>query len=183
MISSCRLGPRTGTLQERRRSRPELIDIHREIRRVESGGRAPTSPSKGADRAPEDEPEDEKEADMKYVALIYSNPGAFDALSEEERERFGAEADAYIKELEGTGELVGGAALADIEQTKVVRVRDGVAATTDGPFAEAKEQLAGYYVLDVESIDRAAELVAKDPAARVWAIELRPVMDEAGTEM
>jgi hypothetical protein len=120
---------------------------------------------------------------MKYVALIYSNPGAFDALSEAERERFGNEADAYIKELEASGELVGGAALADIEQTKVVRVRDGVAATTDGPFAEAKEQLAGYYVLDCDSIERAAELVAKDPAARVWAIELRPVMDTAGTEM
>jgi hypothetical protein len=58
-----------------------------------------------------------------------------------------------------------------------------VPATTDGPFAEAKEQLAGYYVVDVESIERATEIATRDPAARFWAIEVRPIMDEAGMEM
>ena len=62
-------------------------------------------------------------------------------------------------------------------------MRDGAVATTDGPFAESKEQLAGYYVLDVENIDRAVEIAARDPASRLWAIEVRQVMNEAGADM
>jgi hypothetical protein len=120
---------------------------------------------------------------MKYVLLIYQAPGAFDALPESERAALTAEFDAFSKELDASGELVNGAALADAVNGRTVRVRDGVPATTDGPFAEAKEQLAGYYVVDCESIDRATEIAASDPASRLWAIEVRPVMDEAGMEM
>ena len=120
---------------------------------------------------------------MKYLVLIYSNPGAFEALSEEERSRMGSEMDAMLKEFRGSGEFVGGAALADPSQTKTVRVRDGVPAITDGPFAEAKEQLAGYYVLDCESIERTTEIATHDPAARLWQVEVRPIMDEAGAEI
>jgi hypothetical protein len=120
---------------------------------------------------------------VKYMLLIYNNPGAWEALSEEERTALGAEFDVVNKELEASGEFVGGAALADPGNTKTVRVRGGVPAITDGPFAEAKEQLAGYYVVDCESIERATEIAARDPASRLWAIEVRPVMDVAGTEM
>jgi len=120
---------------------------------------------------------------VKYVVLIYNNPGAFDALSDEDRDRLMTEADAFLKEFSESGEFVGGSALADASNGKTVRVRDGVPAVTDGPFAEAKEQLAGYYVIDCESIDRATEIAARDPAARLWAVEVRPVMDTAGTEM
>jgi hypothetical protein len=93
------------------------------------------------------------------------------------------EFEAFNKELTASGEFVWGAALADPAGSRTVRVRDGLEATTDGPFAEAKEQLAGYYVVDCESIDRATEIAAKDPASRLWAIEVRAVMDEAGMEM
>jgi hypothetical protein len=121
---------------------------------------------------------------MKYVALVYSNPGAFEALSQTERDELMGEADAYLKEFTGTGELLeGGTALADPSTGRTVRVRGGVPAITDGPFAEAKEQLAGYYVLDCESLERAAEVVTHDPAARFWAVEVRPIMDVAGAEM
>jgi hypothetical protein len=121
---------------------------------------------------------------MKYVALIYTNPGAFEALSQSDRDAMMTEADAYLKEFTESGELLaGGYALADASTGKTVRVRDGAPAVTDGPFAEAKEQLAGFYVLDCESLERATEIVANDPAARFWAVEVRPVMDEAGTEM
>jgi hypothetical protein len=121
---------------------------------------------------------------MKYVALVYNNPGAFEALSQEERDELMSEADAYLKKFTESGELVGlGSALADPSTGRTVRVRNGVPAITDGPFAEAKEQLAGYYVLDTESIERATEIVTHDPAARFWAVEVRPIMDEAGTEM
>jgi hypothetical protein len=121
---------------------------------------------------------------MKYVALVYSNPGAFEALSPTERDELMSGADAFLKEFTDSGELLsGGVALADPSIGKTVRVRHGLPAVTDGPFAEAKEQLAGYYVLDTESLERATEIVAHDPAARFWAVEVRPIMDEAGTEM
>jgi hypothetical protein len=120
---------------------------------------------------------------MKYVLLIYQAPGAFDALPEEQRTALMTEFEAFNKEITASGEFVGGAALADPASGRTVRVRDGLPATTDGPFAEAKEQLAGYYVVDCESIERAAEIAAKDPASRLWAIEVRAVMDEAGMEM
>ena len=120
---------------------------------------------------------------MKYVLLIFQNPGAFEALPEEEREGLMAEFAAFNKEIEESGEFIGGSALAHPDTAKTVRGRDGVAVTTDGPFAEAKEQLAGYYIVDVENIERATEIALKDPASRLWAIEVRPIMDEAGLEM
>lgn len=120
---------------------------------------------------------------MKYLALVYNNPGAFEALSQTERDELMRQADAFLKELTESGELLGGQALADPSNGRTVRVRKGVPAVTDGPFAEAKEQLAGYYVLDCESLERATEIAARDPAARLWAVEVRPIMDTAGTEM
>jgi hypothetical protein len=121
---------------------------------------------------------------VKYVALVYNNPGAFEALSERERDELMRDADAYLQEFTESGELLsGGVALADPSTGKTVRIRNGVPAVTDGPFAEAKEQLAGYYVLDCESLERATEIVTHDPAARFWAVEVRPIMDTAGEEM
>ena len=121
---------------------------------------------------------------MKYVVLIYSNRGAFEAMSESDRTALMSEADTYQKEFTDSGELLGdGFALADASTGKTVRVRNGLPAVTDGPFAEAKEQLAGLYVLDTDSIERATEIVTHDPAARFWAVEVRPIMDTSGTEM
>ena len=121
---------------------------------------------------------------MKYIALVYNNPGAFEALSDAERDALMSEATGYLKEFTDSGELLGdGFALADPSTGKTVRVRNGMPAITDGPFAEAKEQLAGFYVLDTDSIERAAEIVTNDPAARFWAVEVRPIMNEAGSEM
>jgi hypothetical protein len=121
---------------------------------------------------------------MKYVALVYNNPGAFEALSQAERDELMTEANAYLEEFRESGELTSdGFALADPSTGKTVRVRNGLPAVTDGPFAEAKEQLAGFYVLDAESLERATEIVTRDPAARFWAVEVRPIMDTAGAEM
>jgi hypothetical protein len=121
---------------------------------------------------------------MKYIALVYNNPGAFEALSQADRDELMSEADAFLKEFTDSGELLDqGIALAHPSNGATVRVRNGVPAVTDGPFAEAKEQLAGFYVLDCESLERASEIVAHDPAARFWAVEVRPIMDTAGTEM
>jgi hypothetical protein len=88
-----------------------------------------------------------------------------------------------MTELNESGELVGGEALADASNAKTVRVRSGVPAVTDGPFAEAKEQLAGYLIVDCETTDRAVEIATRWPDARYFAMEVRPLMDTAGAEM
>jgi len=120
---------------------------------------------------------------MKYVLLIYQNPGAFEALDEEVRAGLMKEFEAFNKEIEESGEFIGGSALAHPDNARTVRVRNGVPATTDGPFAEAKEQLAGYYLVDVESTERAVEIAQRDPASALWAIEVRPIMESVGVEM
>lgn len=131
---------------------------------------------------------------MKYLILIYSNPESwghpiflrtpeFLAMSEDERAELTTQADALFKEITESGELVVGAALADPVNTKTARVRDGVPATTDGPYLEAKEQLAGYFVVDCDSPERASEIALRFPDARFAAVEVRPIMDMAGQEM
>ena len=120
---------------------------------------------------------------MKYVLLIYDNPDTRKAFFGERGDELMGEVDALIKELSESGELVGTEALADPSNTKTVRVREGVPAITDGPFAEAKEQLGGYLIVDCESPERATEIAARWPNARFCAMEVRPIMDTAGTEM
>lgn len=119
---------------------------------------------------------------MKYMLLIYSNPATWETLSTEELNGLMGEAGALMKELTDSGEWVGGEALAHPSQTKTVKVRDGVPATTDGPFLEAKEHLAGYCVIDCETPERAVEIAARWPDARLCAMEVRPLMDATGTE-
>jgi hypothetical protein len=120
---------------------------------------------------------------MKYMLLIYNNAAVIEAMPEDERNAIFGDVDVIMKELTDSGELVGGEALADPSNTKTVRVRDGVPATTDGPFAEAKEQLAGYLMVDCETSERAVEIAARWPDARYWAMEVRPLMTPAGLEM
>lgn len=120
---------------------------------------------------------------MKYMLLIYNNPATYAGWSEQERSALFGEVDVIMKELTESGELIGGEALADPSSTKTVRVRDGVPAITDGPFAEAKEQLAGYLMVECESPKRAEEIAARWPDARYFAMEVRPVMHTSGIEM
>lgn len=120
---------------------------------------------------------------MKYLLLIHLNPTFFETLSQEDKDAIFAGHDELIKLIKETGEMVGFAALADPTNTKTVRVRDEAPVVTDGPFVEAKEFLAGYYVVECESVERAAELAAMIPDARFSAIEVRPVMESGGMEM
>ena len=120
---------------------------------------------------------------MKYMLLIYDNPDTREAFFGGEGEGLVGEMDALIEELIQSGELVGTEALADPSNTRTVRVRGGIPAVTDGPFAEAKEQLGGYLIVDCESPKRATEIATRWPNARLCAMEVRPIMQEAGTEM
>jgi hypothetical protein len=79
--------------------------------------------------------------------------------------------------LVASGELVGSESLDEPSETTTVTVRDGVAMATDGPFAEVKEHLAGFYVVDVESLDRAVEIVTRIPEAAHGVVEVRPARD------
>jgi hypothetical protein len=120
---------------------------------------------------------------VKYILLIYQNPATWETFSEEERDRVMVEVGEIMEELTKSGEWVGGEGLADPSNTKTVRVRDGVPAVTDGPFVEAKEQLAGYCIVECETPDRATEIAARWPDARYWAMEVRPIMEPGGEEM
>jgi hypothetical protein len=120
---------------------------------------------------------------VKYMILIYQNPDAFPTLPEEERQTIFAEVDALIEELTKSGEWVGGAGLAHPSNTKTVRVRGGVPAVTDGPYLEAKEQFAGYCLIECETPERAVEIAARWPDARYSGVELRAVMGTSGEEM
>jgi hypothetical protein len=120
---------------------------------------------------------------VKYMLLIYQNPEAWDRLPESERTAVFNEVETIMGELTESGEWIGGDGLADVSNTRTVRVRDGVPAVTDGPYIEAKEHLAGYCLIECETLDRATEIAARWPDARYWAVELRPLMSGAGAEM
>jgi hypothetical protein len=124
---------------------------------------------------------------MKFMLLIWANPANWDALPPSERQALAGEALAEHAALDAalidSGELVISAGLADPVTTRMVRIRDGVVAATDGPYAEAKEHLVGYYMVDCVDLDRAAEIAARIPDARWDRVEIRPAMDVAGLEM
>jgi hypothetical protein len=120
---------------------------------------------------------------MKYLLTIHVNPAALDALSEDERNAIFAAHDEFMATTKASGELVDFAALADPASTRTVRVRDGVPAVTDGPYVEAKEFLAGYYIVDCETTERAEQLAAMIPDAKYTAVEVRPVMEAGGEDV
>jgi hypothetical protein len=126
------------------------------------------------------------EAPMKYLLLIYHNPGArqvWEAFSEAQRAEGLAAYAALNEELAASGELLATEALADAQHGKRVAVRDGRLVASDGPFAEVKEELAGFYLVDCESMERAVAIAARIPEAAVAQIEVRPVMTYTGLEM
>jgi hypothetical protein len=120
---------------------------------------------------------------MKYLLIIHDNPALMETLPKDELDAIMNAHEPFQAELKASGELVGFAALADPSNSRVVRVRDGVPAVTDGPFVEAKEYLAGFYVIDCDTPERAAEIAAKLNETKHVGIEIRPVMHEAGLEM
>jgi hypothetical protein len=120
---------------------------------------------------------------VKYLLIIQLNPTFMESLSEEERNAIFAGHEEFQSVTKGSGEYVGSVALADPTNTKSVRVRDGAPVVTDGPYVETKEFLAGYYVVDCETVERAVELAALIPDARYNPIEVRPVMNSGGAEM
>jgi hypothetical protein len=113
---------------------------------------------------------------MQYLLLIHDDPQLWADMSDDERNTYFAEYMAYTQALIDAGVHVGGNQLQGTDTATVVRVRDGETLTTDGPFAETKEQLAGYYLIEAESLDEALEWAARIPSSRIGTIEVRPVV-------
>jgi hypothetical protein len=115
--------------------------------------------------------------DMQYMLLIYDEEDAATrSMTEEERNAFMGEYFAYTESLRAAGKFVAGDALQGISTATSVRVRNGDRLVTDGPFAETKEQLGGYYLIEAESLDEALDWAARIPSARLGTIEVRPLV-------
>jgi hypothetical protein len=119
---------------------------------------------------------------MKYMLLIYENAGTREIFSGEQGVDLMATLRAIMEEVSASGELVGTQALADPSNAKSVRDGGGSPAITDGPFAEAKEYLGGYLVLDCD-LERALDVAGRWPKTDTGGIEVRPLMDISGAEM
>ncbi len=113
---------------------------------------------------------------MKYVLLIYTDHKVEVAMSEAQREADYVAYNAFTDDVRQRNLYLSGEALHPVNTATTVRVRDGKTVTTDGPFAETREQLGGYYVLDCKDLDEAIEAAAKIPGATHGSIEIRPLM-------
>ena len=114
---------------------------------------------------------------MKYLCLVYFEEKSMQAMSQSEWDALNNECLACGDGLRSSGHWLGGEALQSVDTATTVRIRNGKIATTDGPFAETKEQLAGFYLLDARDLNEAIQLATKIPPARYGAIEVRPIRE------
>jgi hypothetical protein len=120
---------------------------------------------------------------VKYMLLIYGNKEAFSSVGPKTFAEIVRETDTLNQELFESGELVGAYGVADQVNAKVVRVTASAPVVTDGPYAEAKEYLASFDIVDCESEERALEIAARVPFARLGSVEVRPLMSESAPEV
>ena len=113
---------------------------------------------------------------MKYLLLIYENEGAWASMPEAEQGQVFGEYMSYTQDIARSGNLLHGEALQPTATATSVRVKDGKTLTTDGPFAETREQLGGFYLVEASDADEAVALAARIPGAKTGTIEVRPIM-------
>jgi len=113
---------------------------------------------------------------MQYLLLIYENEQIGTNMSKAEGEKFMQEYFAFTNDIKEKKKYVSGEALQPIATATTVRVRDGKTVTTDGPFAETREQLGGFYMIEAKDLDEARSIAARIPSARHGSIEVRPVV-------
>jgi hypothetical protein len=114
---------------------------------------------------------------MRYLLMICTDESADAASSPEEQGATFAEYGVFMEEMGRRSVLQGGERLRPTTDATTVRVRDGETITSDGPFAETKEQVGGYYVVDCKDLDEAIEVAAKIPGAKFGSIEVRPIWE------
>ena len=114
---------------------------------------------------------------MRYLLMICTDESADEALSEQEASARFAEYGVWMEEMGKRGVLQGGERLRPTTDATTVRVRDGEVLTADGPFAETKEQMGGFYLVDCKDLDEAIDVASKIPGARIGTIEVRPIWE------
>ena len=114
---------------------------------------------------------------MKYLCLIYSDESRIAALSDKESKSFLGESMAFTDSIRKSGHLLGGERLRPTHTATTIRSRNGKVSTTDGPFAETKEQLGGFYMIEAKDLDDAIAVASRIPGTRVGSIEVRPIWE------
>ena len=112
---------------------------------------------------------------MKYLCMVYFDDALLQAMPPAERARLDADSMAYDKELAARGQLVVAEALQSVKTAKVVQMRSGRLSQTSGPFAETREQLGGFILVDVQDLNAAIQVAARIPLAKYGSIEVRPI--------
>ena len=113
---------------------------------------------------------------MQYLLLIYESEALDKTRTPDEQASLLEEYLTLTEELKTQGRMLGGEALQSVDTAKTVRIKDNKSVVTDGPFAETKEQLGGFYFIEAESLSEAEQIAAKIPAAKTGSIEIRPVI-------
>jgi len=114
---------------------------------------------------------------MKYLLLIYGQEGSWASMTQAQAGAMTEEFGKFTQEITESGKNLGGNRLKPVASATTVRVRDGKRVVTDGPFAETKEQLGGYYLIEAKDLDEAITIAGKIPSARFGSIEVRPVFE------
>jgi hypothetical protein len=114
---------------------------------------------------------------MKYLCLIYDEEQRMASMAKTEADAFHGEYSSFTARIRQTGQYLGGNALQPVHTATTVRVRGGRISTTDGPFAETKEQLGGYYLIEARDLNDAIQVASRIPSARTGSIEVRPIRE------
>ena len=117
---------------------------------------------------------------MKYILLVHHDEESFRKRPQAEREGMLQESVQLAQQLHATGHYLGAAPLHPSQETRCVRVREGRPLVTDGPFAETREQVGGYFLVNARDLDEAISIAARIPGARIGTVEIRPVGEVAG---
>lgn len=114
---------------------------------------------------------------MRYLCLIYDEEKAMGSMSKADADAFMGEYFTFTNDIKSSGHYVAGEALHPVATATTLRIRHGKTSTTDGPFAETKEQLGGFYMIEAKDLNEVLQIAAKIPSARTGSIEVRPVVD------
>ncbi len=114
---------------------------------------------------------------MRYLCLIYDDEKVIGKMAKAEMDTFMGEYFGFTNDIKASGHYVAGEALQPVATATTLRTRNGKTSTTDGPFAETKEQLGGFYMIDAKDLNEALQIAGRIPSARYGSIEVRPVVD------
>ena len=114
---------------------------------------------------------------MRYLCLIYDDERKWGTMPKAEADAMMGEYGTFTEGIKKSGQYVGGEALQPTQTATTVRVRNGKISTTDGPFAETKEQLGGYYLINAKDLNEAIQVAGRIPSARTGSVEVRPIME------